>query len=228
MADDTRLRILRVAGPIFAENGYEGTTIREICAAADVNVASVNYHFGGKETLYVETVAHAYGERLQRVPPAAWSPEATPAEQLHAFVTTILKRCLGEGDVGWESRLLMREMLEPTDACRMVIGEYVRPQWNQLAQILDRLLPADTEEHVRQQIAFSIVGQCVYYRMANELVLMLIGGDWQSDPYSIERLAQHITQFSLAGIHGFADPGKQPNLRQADRVPHAVMANDIH
>lgn len=228
MADDTRLRILRVAGPIFAENGFERTTIREICAAADVNVASVNYHFGGKQTLYVETVAQAHKQRLQRVPPAAWSPEATPEEQLLVFVTTILKRSLGEGDVGWETRLLMREMLEPTEACRPVMEEYVRPQWDQLTRILNDFLPVETDEHIRQQIAFSIVGQCLHYRVANELVLLLIGDDWQSTPYSIERLAQHITQFSLAAIQGFAVQRQHPNLLPTDRVPHTVMADEIH
>ncbi len=204
MADDTRLRMLRVAGPIFADNGFEGTTVREICAAADVNVASVNYHFGGKETLYIQTIEFAHQVRLQRVPPAEWPLEASPADKLMIFVTTILNRILGEGNIGWETRLLMREMLQPTEACRPLMEEYVRPQWDQLLGVLDELLPSATTPHVRHQIAFSIVGQCLHYRLANELVTLLIGDDWQSREFSVERLASHITQFSLAAIAGIS------------------------
>ncbi len=216
MADDTRIRMFRVAGPIFADKGFEGTTVREICAAADVNVASVNYHFGGKETLYLQTVELAHQERLQRVPPAAWPSDALPADKLLIFVTTILNRILGEGNIGWETRLLMREMLQPTEACRPLMEEYVRPQWDQLMGILDELLPTVTTHHVRHQIAFSIVGQCLHYRLANEFVSLLIGDDWQTGAYSVERLAQHITQFSLAAMNGLSEmiqEGESPNLQ---------------
>jgi len=58
--DDARTRILNVAGPIFAEKGFQATTIREICGQANVNVAAVNYHFGDKERLYTEAVKRAH------------------------------------------------------------------------------------------------------------------------------------------------------------------------
>ena len=49
---DTREELLRVATRIFAEQGFKATTIRQICTAANVNVASVNYHFSSKAELY--------------------------------------------------------------------------------------------------------------------------------------------------------------------------------
>lgn len=48
---DTRSRILDAAEQLFAENGFDGTSIREITRAADVNVAAVHYHFGSKEAV---------------------------------------------------------------------------------------------------------------------------------------------------------------------------------
>ncbi len=64
--DDARTRILNTAGPIFAHKGYEAATVREICDQAEVNLASVNYYFGGKERLYIETVKRAHPITLSK------------------------------------------------------------------------------------------------------------------------------------------------------------------
>ena len=50
---DTQRRIIEAAGQIFADSGYKYTTIRAICRQAGVNVAAVNYYFGGKKNLYL-------------------------------------------------------------------------------------------------------------------------------------------------------------------------------
>lgn len=66
--EDTKERILRAALGLFAGKGFDKTTVREICAAADVNVALVNYHFKSKEGLYKTCIqrifATAGGQRL--------------------------------------------------------------------------------------------------------------------------------------------------------------------
>ena len=48
----TKRRILDAAEGLFMEHGFEATGLRQITAAADVNLAAVNYHFGGKEELF--------------------------------------------------------------------------------------------------------------------------------------------------------------------------------
>ncbi|MBP0651818.1 TetR/AcrR family transcriptional regulator, partial [Mycobacterium tuberculosis] len=49
----TRDRILKAARTLFAELGYEKTTIRAIAAAADINVSMVIRYYGSKEELFV-------------------------------------------------------------------------------------------------------------------------------------------------------------------------------
>lgn len=51
---ETREKLLIVAKILFAKNGFEGTSIRDIASAADVNVAAINYHFKNKQGLYFE------------------------------------------------------------------------------------------------------------------------------------------------------------------------------
>jgi AcrR family transcriptional regulator len=52
--DGTRDRILRTGERLFAEHGFNGVSVRELAAAAQVNIASIGYHFGNKEGLLSE------------------------------------------------------------------------------------------------------------------------------------------------------------------------------
>jgi AcrR family transcriptional regulator len=58
-SEDTRERILEAASNLFAVRGFEGTTLREITEAAQVNLAAVNYHFRSKDELAASVVEAA-------------------------------------------------------------------------------------------------------------------------------------------------------------------------
>lgn len=62
---DTKKKIMEVARILFANQGFEGTSIREIATQAEVNVASVNYHFSNKENLFNEIIQLGYLETSQ-------------------------------------------------------------------------------------------------------------------------------------------------------------------
>ncbi|MGB7405906.1 MAG: TetR family transcriptional regulator [Pacificimonas sp.] len=57
---ETRARILAKALEIFAARGFEGATLRDIAAAADVNHALIKYHFDSKDRLWREAVAFLF------------------------------------------------------------------------------------------------------------------------------------------------------------------------
>lgn len=59
---DTKQKIMEVARILFANQGFEGTSIREIAKAAEVNIASVNYHFSNKENLFNDILHAGYIE----------------------------------------------------------------------------------------------------------------------------------------------------------------------
>src|SRR3954462_9040046 len=56
MSVDKREHIINTAIKLFATKGFEGTSIRDLAAKADVNVAMVNYYFGSKEKLFESMV----------------------------------------------------------------------------------------------------------------------------------------------------------------------------
>lgn len=195
---DARDKILHAAGPIFAEKGYKSSTVREICQVAEVNVAAVNYYFGDKETLYIETVKHATRSLATKVPLPDWPQDAGPETRLRGMIRTLLTRMLSDA-APWEQQLMFREVLNPTSACRAMGEEYFRPHFELLLGILRQLLPADTPDHKRRQIGFSIVGQCVHYRLAAPVVEMLTADD-EREHFQIDALAEHIADFTLAAL----------------------------
>lgn len=206
MKDQTQLRVVQAAGPIFADKGFDRATIREICTAAEANLASVNYHFGDKETLYLEAVRHAHALKMEQVPLSQWPSNTPPEEQLRFFIRAMLSRMLGTDELDWGTRLLMREMIEPTIACKSIVEDFIRPQLQLLLSILDEMVPQNISFHRKHQMAFSIVGQCLHYRVAREFVNLLIPEKERAEHFDRNHLVDHITEFSLAAIKNLPIP----------------------
>src|ERR1017187_4978540 len=78
---ETRRQLFEAAGAVFAEAGSRETTVREICRRAGANVAAVNYHFGDKETLYLEVLRYAPPKALEKYPPLLNVPADAPPEK---------------------------------------------------------------------------------------------------------------------------------------------------
>src|SRR5437764_5183691 len=83
-------RLIEAAARMFALHGFAGTRVREIVRAADVNLASVNYYFGGKEGLYAATLEELAARRHASAP--APGPIADAREDLQRQVESILQR----------------------------------------------------------------------------------------------------------------------------------------
>lgn len=208
--DGTRDRILEAAGQLFAERGFESTTIRDICQAAGANVAAVNYYFGDKERLYVEAVVRAHKWRLDQAQLPDWDEQTTAREKLADFIETFFKRVLGGPDDTWRTKIVMREIMNPTAACTEIANSNIRPQFEILQSILRQLLPASTTDEELHLTAFSIVGQCLFYHVARPVIRNLIDeGEYAT--YDVEKLAAHVTKVTLAALD--AKAGKNSSAR---------------
>lgn len=203
--DSTRERILLEAGPIFAGKGFRGTTVREICEKANVNVASINYYFGDKRQLYHQTVVLAREMRVEQVPEPNWAATTEPEQKLLDFITLILRRLVAMQNEPWQVRLLMREILEPTETCKHLVEEYFRPFFNTLCGIIDDLVGYRLPEPTRNKIGFSIIGQCLYYRFSAEMTRLMIEQQDYVDQYDLDHLAHHIHLFSLGGLKHYQE-----------------------
>lgn len=203
------------AGPIFARKGFRASTVREISDAAEVNLASINYYFGDKQQLYVDSVVQARQMRVQEVPVPQWDPDTSPEQRLHGYITTILKRIVALQSAPWQVRLMMREILQPTEACRKLVHDYFQPFLQILMELIDEIVDCPLPAEKRMQMAFSVIGQCMFYRFAGDLASMLIESEQLStDEFDIETLAQHITDFSLGAMTQASQQFSNANRQQ--------------
>ena len=200
MHDATRTRLLEAAGHVFAEHGFERATIREICGRAKANIALVKYYFGGKDGLYADVLAHGARQSINAFPPdLGLSATPSPEDRLHAFIHSFLCRLLKtDQQAGWYATLCAQEMIVPTAALNRVVQDVIRPLAERLNVIVKQLTPKASAEQIRR-CSLSIVGQCLFYRHSRPVIERLYGVQRYADA-DITRLADHITQFSLAAL----------------------------
>jgi TetR/AcrR family transcriptional regulator, regulator of cefoperazone and chloramphenicol sensitivity len=214
--DATKTRLLEAAGEEFADKGFECARIRTISERAQANVAAVNYHFGDKEQLYVQAVLEAHRCGLD---PDQESEEnlGSPAEQLRGFIHHFLSRVLAlHTPDDWRHRLVLREMLNPTMASDVLIREAIRPRFERLARILKQFCP-DAEERKLQALTFSVIGQCLHYKIARLIAERLVGAAGM-ERLDLDYLTEHITTFCLAAL-GQVAPLNSAGESAVDEIP---------
>lgn len=199
---DTRDRLIEAAGRVFAEQGFQRATVREICRQANANIAAVNYHFHDKESLYAEALrrAHCATDGEERL---ALELEGDAEQRLHGFVRAFLLRMFDPQRPAWHGLLIARELFEPTAAFDAFVEETIRPRHKLLLSILRELLgPAAPEEYVRRS-AHSVIGQLLFYHHGQHL-LSWLEPEHGPEPVDVERLAAHIARFSIGAVKWLA------------------------
>lgn len=205
--DLTKARLLDAAGEEFADKGFELARVRTICERAGANLAAINYHFGDKETLYVEVLREAHRCGLE---PDNESLDSglTPALRLRSFIHHFLGRVLSMNrPEDWQHRLMLREMISPTSFSEILVREGIRPRFERIKALMTEICP-EADDRRLNVLVFSVIGQCLHYKMARRITERLIGpeGYRALDP---DYLTDHITGFCLAAL------GLGPTLNQA-------------
>ena len=204
---DTRARLLEAAVEVFAEEGFRGATIQRICKLAGANIAAAHYHFGDKEGLYAAVFEYAERNAVERMLPEPAEGEGKdPEERLRSHVTSFLSRLLDPGKPAWIARLLARELIDPTPALDGLVRRRMRANHDQLADIIRAILGSDANEEAVRLCTLSVISQCVFYKNSAAVVSRLYPEIVPSR--EVERLADHVTRFSLEAMHGLARNGK--------------------
>jgi TetR/AcrR family transcriptional regulator, regulator of cefoperazone and chloramphenicol sensitivity len=205
---EAKQRLLLAAEEIFAEWGFAGASVRDICNRANTNVAAINYYFGGggaKERLYIEAVKNAHLCSMSGHDFPEFPADMPPEHKLRLFIREMVRRMYRPARPS-AMALTMREMANPSTAAGEVVREYIRPIAFKLLDIVKEICPnLPDERHL--MIGFSVIGQILYYRQ-NAPVSELIFGHERISKLSEDGVMEHITQFTLTAL------GYDPNLSE--------------
>ena len=108
MAEPKNIRILQVAEKLFAEKGFDGTSIRDIASEAGANVSMISYYFGSKENLMKEIIRQKIDHTVQSLDAVMADTATTPVEKIEAFVDRFVNYKL---DYPQFTHILMSEQL---------------------------------------------------------------------------------------------------------------------
>ena len=196
---ETRDRLLQAGARLFADRGFRKVTVRDICRAARANVAAVNYHFGDKLGLYREVLQSAIDAMRATNDEARHAGAGqSPEEQLRRYIAIFVRRVLTPGN-DTVHKLIHREMNDPTPALDALVEQGVRPRVEYLSGLIARIIGcAPTDQRVLRCVA-SVQSQTLSY-MPNPIATRL-GFVNKPTAANLRDIADHIAEFSLAGIH---------------------------
>jgi AcrR family transcriptional regulator len=198
-SDVTRERIMKAAERLFAERGYDASSIRAIVAKARVNQAAINYHFDGKDGLYREVLRAAFRalteQQLEHADEMkAMSREAALAE----FIRRQLRPLLGRDEYSRHMRILNWETVRPTAVFRKLLSEEAAPFMGLAVELVRRFQP-EADQRTLVAAAVWLLGQCsVFLRNREQLADPPLG--LVLDENSVEWLAQTVSRWATGGL----------------------------
>lgn len=124
---DSRSRILAAAAPLFAKRGLNGVGVRDVAAAAGVNLSMISYHFGGKEELYAEILRKQF-EVFRHIDDIA-ARDLPALEKFELYIRWTIRRYR---ENPYLLRYYVSELSNPTPYFRSI----VRPAVRKILQVL--------------------------------------------------------------------------------------------
>ena len=196
---DTRRRLVEVGARLFAERGFKKVTVRQICKAADANIAAVNYHFRNKLGLYTEVARAAIDVMRVKVEAAMRANDGgTVRDALQLYIRALLEQLAGQGHESWIHKLMTHEMTDPTPALDLIVEEGIRPRLRDLSKLVSELMQCPVDDERVGRCVASIRGQCLVY-LPNPVSRLILGQQGFTGD-QLDQIAAHITEFSVAGI----------------------------
>ncbi len=193
-AQDRREQIIQVAMGLFARQGYNGTTTRQIAAAAAVNEAIIFRHFPTKEDLYWAIIEEKCrvdrGRRELRVRLESGAPER---EIFAGIAEDILRRNWSDTSV---TRLLLFCALEEHDLSQRFFRTYIADRFDTLADYIRRRIAEGKFRHVDPLVAArGFLGMVVYHFLVQELF-----GGARYQKFQLRQVAEEFADLWLRGM----------------------------
>ncbi len=201
---DTKTRILDAAERLFVEHGFEATSLRQLTAAAGVNLAAVNYHFGSKEELFQAVLTRRLDpmnqeriELLQKLEREAPGKALSCEKVLFAMLIPALRLARDERRGGKNFlRLLGRAYADPAPFIRHFLSQQYAGMIGRYKEAFLRALPQLSRQELTWRLHF-VMG-ALSYTLAGTDALKLFAQVTETD--NDELLLQRLAPFLVAGL----------------------------
>lgn len=200
----TKTVIMNAAEELFAAAGYNATSLRAITQAADVNLAAVNYHFGGKqgllEAIYNRRIAPMNTARIDSLEKLekTWLSSPIPLDDLvKSFIKPALSMSRNEDGKHFVT-LLGRSYMEPNP----ILQEQVRSMFSEVSErfatSFAHTLPYLSRDELYCRMHF-MVGVLAYCMSGADLMRMIASSQFL-DNASSETLINNLVDFVCNGM----------------------------
>lgn len=162
--EETLLRTLNAAESLFAQHGYDGTSLRQVTNKAKVNLAAVNYHYGDKESLYAAVIRRRIQPinlgRLARLAQAEQEADGKPvplALIIEIMARPIFELCEDPTTGGHHTvRLIGRSLAEPLSFMEEILATEFQPAMASFGQAVRRHVPTLSPEDFLWRLSFVV------------------------------------------------------------------------
>jgi len=209
MAHHTKNDILDAAEYLFAEQGFTQTSMREITTRAQVNLASVNYHFGSKKNL-IQAVFKRYFDKLmpdiEKSLLGLSAKEGTQGVELLLFSLIppmINLSTVSENGTATFVKLLGRGYNETQGHLRRFIMNDYGACIRELVDCIQRCLPSLPKETLFWRMHFAI-GSFVFSMTSSQALTEIAESDFHKH-IEIEEVMSQLVPFVAQGLAGSID-----------------------
>lgn len=194
--ESTAQALVQAAIVIIGKKGFDAASTREIAAAAQTNVASIAYHFGGKEGLRAACAEH-FAQTLSAMLSAVNPHEATSAEEaarlLEAAIDAMTHTLIGAESMRAMATFVLREMTDDGPGADLLYNAFALPAHQRLCRLCGLALGQPPESDAVKLLVFSLIGQLVYFRIGGPIVKRRMG--WPAiGPEEAQAIAQMLRQ----------------------------------
>ncbi|MEN5221179.1 TetR/AcrR family transcriptional regulator [Stenotrophomonas sp. TWI602] len=191
----TRLRILESAGLLFSNQGYAETTSKAIAEVAGVDLASINYHFGGRSALYQSVLVEAHDRLLALADLSPLSRgDLPPAKQLLVILETVVNSVMSEEN--WHVRVLAREIGSPSSHLKHLFTVDIAAKLVFVLDVISAITGIPKDDPALLRCLWSVGAPCL---------TLLISSNFPEPVQTVTNmpkaeLIRHLQEFSMAGL----------------------------
>lgn len=192
---ETGEKIIECAGQLIAEKGFASVTSKEICRAAGVNLAAVNYHFGSRDGLYLAVLENVqqYLIELQQLIDL-YESDLTPWQKMEKLIDFLAGNAFRKNE--WQISVWVREVMNPSPAFMEIFRKEGLPKISVLIKMFSEYTgytPGDPKLYSGLITLFAPFVMCLlgrHYAARKEMPVHI----------PIEIMAENIKQLALANL----------------------------